>query len=378
MRIAGLFAGIGGIELGLQEAGHEGRLLCEIDAGASKVLAERFKDTEIVADVRKLRSLPKEVDLLAGGFPCQDLSQAGGTAGISGRNSGLVTEIFRLIKRRRPAWLFLENVSFMLQLARGNAMDFVASSLEDLGYRWAYRVVDSRAFGVPQRRKRVFIIASLKEDPRSVLFADEAGDPAEMDHAGLACGFYWTEGTRGLGWAVDSIPTLKGGSTVGIPSPPAIWCPDGRFITPDIRDAERLQGFPVDWTLPAETVTRASMRWKMVGNAVTVPAAAWVGSRLAKPGKPVLAASRPLKAGTPFPTAAWFDGKQRHAIEISQWPLANRWPSLLSFLKFPGKPLSRKAAEGFLRRLTASSLDYPPRFAADLARHIERHGDKAA
>ena len=62
-----------------------------------------------------------------------------------------------------------------------------------------------------------------------VLFADEAGPPTSIDdHRRLACGFYWTEGVRGLGWAVDAIPTLKGGSTVGVPSPPAIWLPDGR------------------------------------------------------------------------------------------------------------------------------------------------------
>ena len=92
---------------------------------------------------------------------------------------------------------------------------------------------------------------------------------------------------------VNAIPTLKGGSTVGVPSPPAIWLPDGRFVTPDIRDAERLQGFAVDWTRPAETVRRRSFRWKLVGNAVSVPVAKWVGDRLAKP-------SMPAVAGIPF------------------------------------------------------------------------------
>src|SRR5690606_19679397 len=97
------------------------------------------------------------------------------------------------------------------------------------------------------------------------------------------CGFYWTEGLRGLGWAVNAVPTLKGGSSIGIPSPPAIVLPDGRVVTPDIRDAERLQGFPADWTKVAETVARRSARWRLVGNAVSVPAADWIGKRLLKP-----------------------------------------------------------------------------------------------
>ena len=77
-------------------------------------------------------------------------------------------------------------------------------------------------------------------------------------------GFYWTEGVRGLGWAPDAIPTLKNGSTIGIASPPAILLPWGEVMTPDIRDAERLQGFAEDWTLPAESVSLdLRLRWSL-------------------------------------------------------------------------------------------------------------------
>src|SRR5262249_48032258 len=144
---------------------------------------------------------------------------------------------------------------------------------------------NSLAF-VPQRRERVFFVASICDlNPAGVLFADEAVQPrfeTELDKH--AHGFYWTEGTRGLGWASDAIPTLKKGSTVGIPSAPAIMLPNGTIITPDIRDAERLQGFQEDWTKPAEQAGRKSLRWSLVGNAVTVDAAAWLGKRLAAPG----------------------------------------------------------------------------------------------
>jgi len=163
----GLFAGIGGIELGLRRAGWHTDLLCEIDPYAREVLSRRFDVPvdEIVGDVRKLRGLPK-VTLLAGGFPCQDLSQAGRTAGIRGAKSGLVGEVFRLLEECTPRWLLLENVPFMLRLDGGKAMAFLAASLESLGYTWAYRVVDTRSFGLPHRRKRVIMVASRSEDPR--------------------------------------------------------------------------------------------------------------------------------------------------------------------------------------------------------------------
>ena len=179
-------------------------------------------------DVLSLEGLP-DCDLVAAGFPCQDLSQAGRTAGIGGRNSGLVRRVFELLEQAEhpPRWLLLENVPFMLQLDRGDAMRYLARRLGELGYRWAYRVVDARAFGLPQRRRRVILLASRTDDPREILFHGDAGEPETPDHRGRACGFYWTEGVRGLGWAVDGVPTLKGGSTIGIPSPPAIWMPDG-------------------------------------------------------------------------------------------------------------------------------------------------------
>src|SRR5262249_43455119 len=162
---------------------------------------------------------PRGTQLVAAGFPCQDLSQAGKTKGIEGSRSGLVAEVFRLLARDRVPWLLLENVPFMLQLAGGRALDVIIESIDALGYQWAYRVGASLAFGLPQRRERVFLLASRSEDPRGVLFADSAErpEPPSPWHS-VACGFYWTEGVRGLGWAVDAVPTLKGGSTVGIPS----------------------------------------------------------------------------------------------------------------------------------------------------------------
>ena len=126
----GLFAGIGGIELGLERAGHHTELLCELEPAAQRVLQARFPDIPLHPDIRQLRSLPK-VDLVAAGFPCQDLSQAGTTAGITGARSGLVDEVFRLVSRPKaaPTWLLIENVSFMLHLDKGRAMAHLTDTL---------------------------------------------------------------------------------------------------------------------------------------------------------------------------------------------------------------------------------------------------------
>jgi len=377
LKVVGLFAGIGGIELGLHAAGHATALLCDYEPAAQAVLAARFPNVPLVGDVRELIALPR-ADVVAAGFPCQDLSQAGRTAGINGGQSSLVGEVFRLLRHSDPTWLLLENVPFMLQLERGAAMRYLATALEELGFRWAYRVVDARSFGLPQRRKRVLLLASRTEDPRKVLFHGDVGEPdTPKDVSELACGFYWTEGIRGLGWAVDSVPTLKGGSTIGIPSPPAIRFPDGFVGTPHIRDAERLQGFDADWTLPAAGLgVRTGARWKLVGNAVSVPMARWLGSRLLDPQTYDGDSDEPIAANVAWPRAAWGNGDgSAYSADVSAWPVRAPYSHLAEFLEEEPAPLSERAAQGFLNRASRSSLHFPEGLLDDVAAHLHRVRD---
>lgn len=372
--VAGLFAGVGGLERGLRRAGHVTSLMCENDPAAMAVLRSRFPLIRLHDDVRTLNTLPESTSLIVAGFPCQDLSQAGKTTGIAGARSGLVGEVFRLVERHRTPWVLLENVPFMLQLARGKAMNVITSAFEELGYAWAYRVVDARAFGLPQRRRRVYLLASCVGDPRTVLFADDAGHVPEQGLNGhqVACGFYWTEGLRGLGWAVDAVPTLKGGSSIGIPSAPAILMTDGRVVTPDIRDAERLQGFPANWTKPAEQVAKKGARWKLVGNAVSVLAAAWVGRRLRWPASVLDFQTMPLLDHRHWPAAAWNAGGGRMRVEASEWPVQRHYHSLEEFLRYPPTPLSAKATAGFLQRAGQANLRFQPSFLDALRSHLKR------
>ena len=174
MLIAGLFAGIGGFELGFRRAGHRTILLCENDKHASQVLARKFPTVTRVCDVGDVHELPLDTDVITAGFPCQNLSKAGNKAGIHGEKSRIVNALFKLLDRRLAPWVVIENVYFMLYLMGGKGIESLIVQLEDRCYRWAYRVVDSRAFGLPQRRRRVFLVPSQSSDPRNVLLADDA------------------------------------------------------------------------------------------------------------------------------------------------------------------------------------------------------------
>lgn len=373
--VAGLFAGIGGIESGLAQHGGSAELLCEYWEPAHRVLATQFPDVPLTEDVRDLRSLPK-VDLVSAGFPCTDLSQAGRMSGINGEASGLVAEVFRLLKRPRPPMLLLENVRNMLVLDGGAAMRYLTDELEGLGYKWAYRLVDSRFAGVPQRRQRVIFLASRTVDPRAVLFADDQGEPDEGYFADRCHGFYWTEGLRGVGWARDAVPTLKGGSTIGIPSQPAIWNPSAdvgmRIVLPRVEEAELMQGFPAGWTDPADELPgRKGARWKLTGNAVTVGVAAWVGVRLTSPGEPILD-GHPVKAGGRWPTAAFGAKGKVWAVDVSMWPTREPYAHLHDVVDLDeAQPLSVRAASGFLSRANRGNLRFADGFLEDIAEHID-------
>lgn len=384
MHIAGTFSGIGGLELPFHEAGHQTALLCDNWEPSQQVLSDRFPGVEIVEDIQALadRGLPADVQLLTAGFPCTDLSQAGRTAGIRGEQSGLVSQVFRILEEHPTvSWLVLENVRNMLVLDGGEAMRFLTESLNALGFRWAYRLVDSRFTGVPQRRHRVILVAARGEadDPRRVLFADEAGEPDHSGGAHLrpdAHGFYWTEGLRGLGWAVDGVPPLKGGSTVGIPSPPGMWVPEAplgrRILVPSIEHAEALQGFERGWTKPADTGGRNSPRWKLVGNAVTARVGRWLVSRLDNPGNPVVDVSKGSPVAKRWPNAAWGDADGAWGVGASTWPYRMTYEHLLDVVDIDAATaLSARGAAGFLSRLTRGSLSRPAAFEVDVREHID-------
>jgi len=222
-----LFSGIGGFDLGLEAAGWACAFQVEVDPFCTKVLERHWPHVPRYRDIRTVavlgeperdalrdgdggaaavggqhqRPVPGAVDLLCGGFPCQDLSVAGRRAGLAGARSGLFFEFVRLATELRPRWLLLESVPGLLSSNGGRDFAVVLAALGDAGYGVGWRVLDSRWFGVPQRRRRVFLVGHLGGPcPYAVLFeppgvlgdltpGGEAGEePAHCLRGGLAGG----------------------------------------------------------------------------------------------------------------------------------------------------------------------------------------------
>lgn len=160
MRFISLFSGIGGFDLGFERAGMECVAQVEIDEKARKVLAKHFPDVPRFEDVKEF-DYGKPVDLIAGGFPCQDVSVAGRRAGLAGARSGLWYEFHRIIASIRPRWVVIENVPGLLSSNEGKDFAVILRGLVECGYGVVWRILDAQYFGVPQRRRRVFIIGSL-------------------------------------------------------------------------------------------------------------------------------------------------------------------------------------------------------------------------
>lgn len=169
-----LFAGVGGFDLALERAGVQVVASVEIDKKAQAVLRKHFPRSKIFNDVtevtgEQLRTAGFEPrgGIITGGFPCQDLSVAGKRAGLAGKRSGLFWEICRIIDETGAETVILENVAGLLSSNNGRDMAVVLEALVKRGYRVAWRVLDAQYFGVPQRRRRVFIVASLGDAGRS-------------------------------------------------------------------------------------------------------------------------------------------------------------------------------------------------------------------
>lgn len=168
-----LFAGVGGFELALNNHGVDVVASVEIDDAARGVLKHRFPNTKLFSDVKEVTGndliesgfIP-ERGIIVGGFPCQDLSVAGRRAGLDGARSGLYWEIVRLAEETKAKWLILENVPGLLTSQKGRDMGIVLGTLVDCGYSVSWRVLDAQHFGVPQRRRRVFIVAGRTSTER--------------------------------------------------------------------------------------------------------------------------------------------------------------------------------------------------------------------
>jgi len=310
MKFVSAFAGIGGFDLGFERSGMTLTHQIEWDTACQTILKHHYPHADLMGDISGVTgSEVGRPDLFTGGFPCQDTSIAAPhRSGLAGRRSGhffefsrLVDETARILDRSQPRWVVIENPTGLLKSNGGRDMATVARTLEELGYGWAYRVVDGRHLGTPQRRTRVLVVGHRGGDPRPAwqVLGDgdrrgEVDSPSRVGRrplglapaGGSAFDAVWRKSARARAalskggyetWVSDGkANTLTGFDGGGPARQTHLIAQGGRLRTLTLREWERLQGFPDDWT---EGVP-PSARYTAIGNAMHVGMAEWLGHRL--------------------------------------------------------------------------------------------------
>lgn len=296
LRVASFFAGIGGFDLGFENAGMQTVWQCEKKEFCLDILAKHWPDVPRADDITEVKpdEIP-EADIWVGGFPCQDVSLArmGPRSGLRGKQSGLFYDFAKLIEARRPEVVVLENVAALLSSHDGRDFAVILRTLADIGYGVAWRVLDSRYFGVPQSRSRVFIVGSLRgaEAAGAVLFESERGDrnseKGRSDGQKPVSPFAISVGDPKRGFVKKLAHCLYAESArhTGTDwSRNYVSYPEGRVRRLTPLETERLQGFPDNWTMPTKEIrnlnTLDSARYHACGNAVSVPVVEWIGRRI--------------------------------------------------------------------------------------------------
>lgn len=296
--VASLFSGIGGIDLGFERAGFDIAYQCEIQPFCRALLEKHWPSVPKSADIKEVNGaeIPAS-DIWVAGFPCQDVSLArmGKRDGLRGRQSGLFFEFARLVGEARPRILMLENVSGLLSSHQGRDFGLVLGTLAELGYSVGWRVLNSKNFGVPQSRNRVYVVGCYRdrEGPPAILFEPECGEGMPeagrtdgpksvspfkrvLEHAGAKGPI-----TKAIAYCLYAESARHTGTDwsrnyVSYPSRGAV-----RRLTPS--ECEGVMSFPAGWTVldgMKDTDETDTARYHALGNAVTPPVAEWIASRM--------------------------------------------------------------------------------------------------
>jgi DNA (cytosine-5)-methyltransferase 1 len=294
LRVCELFAGIGGFRLGIEQAfGKENVefvFVSEWDKYAAQIYERNFNEKPDTRDIREVQDIPDH-DLLTAGFPCQSFSIAGKRGGFEDTRGTLFFEIARIAKQKQPRLLLLENVKGLLSHDKGKTFGTILNTLDELGYDLQWQVLNSKNFGVPQNRERVFIVGHLRGTPRPEVFPIGKANGEDVGLEVRPEAKQQVSPTIGTPSGGHHIPTVRyplkfmkrnqrnvdgdhsftvdGANTGGIRRGTKI-----RRLTPT--ECERLQGFPDGWT---EGISD-TQRYKCLGNAVTTNVVYEIGKRI--------------------------------------------------------------------------------------------------
>lgn len=289
MKYGSICSGIGSEHVAWEGLDWECMFFSEIDEFASGVLKEHYPEVKNIGDFMHYEWTKEdcEVELLIGGTPCQSFSLSGKRLGLDDLRGNLTIEFLRIIQRIKPRWFVWENVPGILSSNKGRDFGFILGKMAELGYGFAYRILDAQFFGVPQRRRRVFVVGYFGDwrPPTAVLFeqGSMSGDfktckeSKEKDTAkSKAC---FREKNYGM---ISNCLTTKQRydfeSEVFVVKDQTI-----RKFTPI--ECERLQGLPDNYTLipwrgKSKEKCPKTQRYKVIGNGFAVPVVKWIGERI--------------------------------------------------------------------------------------------------
>ena len=272
--IGSLFAGIGGFDAGFEQAGWRSVWQVEINASNRAALAYRFPGARQFADVRCVgRRNLEPVDCITFGSPCTDISNMGcartvGRTGLGGEASGLFFEAIRIIGEIQPRWIVFENVPALLHSNGGRDFERVLQEFTQLGFVGHYRVLNAQFFGVPQNRRRIFMVGGFGRVPHADFLAD-AGAVESIPCSVNAC-----KERPGDGWAGYILTAADNGSRINLSSELLVAEADGWGAMVERARASEVHGF--HWGLDEVSAAKAFA----AGNAVCPAIARWIAEIL--------------------------------------------------------------------------------------------------
>lgn len=290
-RINSFFAGIGGFDVAFEKQGFSTTFLCEINPFCNQILERHWPRVKKAGDINIIKpdDIPQS-NVWCGGFPCQDISVARGASarlGLKGSRSGLFYRFAELVEAEKPEVVIIENVAGLFTSNKGRDFGVILQTLSSLGYAVAWRLLNSRYFGVPQSRTRVYLCC-WRNNPQkalSVMFDKKGAVKPQNERVG----FITEDNARNTYPKVPKVAyclAASSGRHTGTDwSRTYVVCKNGvRRLSPV--ESERLQGLPDNWTLPSEELINDeninTLRYTAIGNAVSVPVVEWVAKKVKK------------------------------------------------------------------------------------------------